>query len=76
MMNIDWKDVGIRSLKTFIEALLTYVTTALGGITYGDGSTSDTVWIGILFCGLCAGITAVINGVILPIFRSDEKADE
>ena len=69
-MNIDWKDVGVRSGKTFIEALLTYVATALGGICYGDGSTADTVWIGILFCGLCAGITAVINGVILPLFKS------
>lgn len=69
-MKIDWKDVGVRSLKTFLEALLTYVGTALGGIRYGDGTFSDTVWIGVLFCGLCAGVTAVINGVILPLFSA------
>lgn len=71
MKSIDWKDVGIRSLKTFIEAVLTYIVTALSGITYGDGTVQDTVWIGALFCALCAGITAVINGVILPLFRQD-----
>jgi len=69
MKNIDWKDVGIRSFKTFLEAVLTYITTALAGITYGDGTLKDTVWIGALFCALCTGITAVINGVILPLFR-------
>ena len=74
--DIDFKDVAIRSLKTFIEAVLTYIVTALGGITYGDGSLHETVTIGLLFCALCAGITAVINGVILPLCKSDEKTDE
>ena len=72
MKKIDWRDVGIRALKTFIEAVLTYVVTALGGITYGDGTVKDTVWIGALFCALCAGITAVLNGVILPLFRTEK----
>lgn len=68
MKNIDWRDVAVRSLKTFLEAFLTYASTALAGVRYGDGSLRDTVWIGALFCGLCTGITAVLNGVIIPLF--------
>lgn len=71
MSKIDWKDVGIRSFKTFLEAFLTYAATAIAGIQYGNGSFEDTVWIGALFCGVCTGITAVINGVIIPLFRVD-----
>lgn len=70
MHTIDWKDVWIRCLKTFLEAFLTYVTTALGGISYGDGSLKETVLVGALFCALCTGITAVLNGVIIPLFRN------
>lgn len=73
MNNIDWKDVAIRSLKTFIEAVLTYIVTALSGVTYGDGSLHETVTIGLLFCALCAGITAVINGVILPLCKTTKN---
>ena len=71
-MKINWKDVGIHSLKTFIKVLPTYAGPTPGGIRYGNGTVSDTVRIGILFRGLCAGITAVINGVILPLFRAGE----
>ena len=71
MSKINWKDVGIRSFKTFLEAFLTYAATAIAGIQYGNGSIEDTVWIGALFCGVCTGITAVINGVIIPLFRTD-----
>ena len=69
----DWKDVGIRCFKTFLEAFLTYIATAVAGIQYGSGTLLDTVWIGVLFCGVCTGITAVINGVILPLFRTDRE---
>lgn len=69
---IDGHDVLIRSLKTFLEAFLTYVSTALAGIQYGDGTVKETVWIGALFCAVCTGITAVLNGVIIPLFRKTE----
>lgn len=72
MKKIDWKDVGVRSFKTFLEAFLTYASTALAGIQYGDGTTADTVLIGILFCGVCTAVTTVINGVILPLFQKSE----
>lgn len=71
MKNVDWKDVGIRSFKTFLEAFLTYASTALAGIQYGDGTFKETVWIGTLFCAVCTGITAVLNGVIIPMFHKN-----
>jgi len=73
MKKIDWKDVWVRSFKTFLEAFLTYAATAIAGVRYGDGSLSDTVWIGALFCGVCTGITAVINGVIIPLFHIPDE---
>lgn len=40
----------------------------------GDDDFCDCIGliIGALFCALCAGITAVINGVIRPLFRTKE----
>lgn len=75
MKKIDWKDVWVRSWKTFIEALLTYVAAALSGIKFGDGSLGDTAWIGLIITGGCTAVTAVINGVILPLFRAIPPVD-
>lgn len=74
-MKFDWKDFWIRCAKTFLEALLGYVATAFTGVQLGDGSMSDKVVIGIIVTAFCTGFTAVINGVILPLLRTDKQKE-
>lgn len=71
MKGIDRKDVLIRSIKTFLEVVLTYVATAMAGVTYGDGTLSAEITVGALLSAGAAGIAAVLNGVILPLLRSE-----
>ncbi|MDO5435278.1 MAG: hypothetical protein Q4G19_02805 [Clostridia bacterium] len=71
MKGIDRKDVLIRSIKTFLEVVLTYVATAMAGVTYGDGTLSAEITVGALLSAGAAGIAAVLNGVILPLLRAE-----
>ena len=34
MKNIDWKDVGIRALKTFAQTAASYLITNLAGVDF------------------------------------------
>ena len=69
---VDWKDVLIRSLKTFAQAALAYVSTILatGSVVNGVGKT---LWVS----AVAAGISAAWNGVLSPVFKViNQKADE
>ena len=62
---VDWKDVLVRSVKTFAQAYAAFVATALasGGLVYG---VHESLWLS----ALAAGIAAVWNGVLAPAFRA------
>jgi len=69
---VDWKDVLIRSIKTFFQAAI-----ALIGASLADGSifqnTGQAVWLS----AVAGGIAAVWNGVLSPAFSTlHNKADE
>ena len=76
MKGIDMKDVLIRSIKTFLEVVLTYVATAMAGVTYGDGTLSSEITVGALLSAGAAGIAAVLNGVVLPLLRMETRESE
>lgn len=76
MKGIDMKDVLIRSIKTFLEVVLTYVATAMAGVTYGDGTLSAEITVGALLSAGAAGIAAVLNGVVLPLLRAETRESE
>ena len=69
---VNWKDVLIRSLKTFVQAALAFASTALstGNIVHGISQT-------LVLSALAAGIAAVWNGVLSPALKAvHEKADQ
>ena len=67
MKNVDWKDVFERAAKTFIQAALSYVITALAGANFFDGNKTETFWVGLGVSALAAGLSAMWNGVIQPL---------
>lgn len=36
MKNIDWKDIGIRCLKTFIQGIVAYLTVSVSTTDFTD----------------------------------------
>lgn len=69
---VNWKDVLIRSLKTFVQAALAFASTTLstGNIVHGISQT-------LVLSALAAGIAAVWNGVLSPALKAvHEKADQ
>lgn len=67
MKNVDKKDVFERAVKTFIQAALSYLITALAGANFFDGNKTETFWIGLGISALAAGLSAMWNGVIEPL---------
>lgn len=68
---VDWKDVLIRSVKTFLQAAVTLI-----GASLADGSiftAGQAVWLS----AIAGGVAAVWNGVLSPAFLVvHNKADE
>ena len=62
IMKTDWKDVGIRALKTFIQSFVGAMVTLLAaGGEPGSAFTQTAI-----ISALAAAISAVWNGVINP----------
>lgn len=71
MMNVDWKDVAIRSLKTFVETVISFVLAHLGGVEIFD--TDKGMWMSLIISAGAAGIAAAYNGVISPMLTLPDK---
>ena len=65
---VDWKDVAIRSVKTFIEAVVAFFLTELAGVDIF--ATGEDMWVSIVVAGVAAGVAAVYNGVIKPMLKT------
>lgn len=63
---VDWKDVVIRAVKTFLQTAVSYLIAALGGVDFGS-NLGRTFWIGLGLSAGAAGLSAVWNGVLQPI---------
>lgn len=77
--NTNWKDIGKRAFKTFIETFFAYLTfDAFIGIT--DADAFKTVLISTGISALSAAITAVLNMFISLLSKNitdsiDEEDD-
>ena len=68
-MKTDWKDVGIRALKTFIQSFVgALITLFAAGDQPGSALTQTAV-----ISALAAAISAVWNGVINPALGVELK---
>lgn len=71
IMKTDWKDVGIRALKTFIQAFGGALVTLLAsGGEVGSAFTKTAV-----ISALAAAISAVWNGVINPALEASRQTE-
>lgn len=60
-MVIDWKDVGVRALKTFVQAACASTVTLL------TSGTENVITMTAIISILAAGVSAVWNGVVAPL---------
>ena len=75
MKNVNMKDVFERAIKTFIQAALSYLITALAGANFFDGNKTQTFWIGLGISALAAGLSAMWNGVIEPLIGNYKEPE-
>ena len=67
MKNINWKDVAIRALKTFVEAFIACAGAELAGMDLF--AIDKGMWCAVGISAAAAGISAVWNGMIEPVVR-------
>lgn len=65
-MKTNWKDVGIRALKTFIQSFVGAIITLLAAGGEPGSAFSKTA----IISALAAAVSAVWNGVINPALES------
>jgi len=68
-MKTDWKDVGIRALKTFIQAFGGAIVTLFASGSEPGSALSKTA----IISALAAAISAVWNGVINPALEAHKQ---
>lgn len=67
MKNVDWKDVLIRSVKTFAETAMAFLLAELAGVELF--ATSTDMWVSMGLSAGAAGVAAVWNGIIEPMLQ-------
>lgn len=67
MKNIDWKDVFVRALKTFAEAVIAFLGAELAGVDIFHADKS--VWCALGISAAAAGVSAVWNAMIEPAVK-------
>ncbi len=72
MQKVDWKDVGIRAGKTFLQAAVSCLGAGLAGVNFMVGDQSANWWISLAVSAGAAGLSAVWNGILKPIFTPAE----
>lgn len=64
MKNVNWKDVAIRAIKTFVEAAAACVGAELAGMDLF--AIDKGMWAAVGISAAAAGFSAVWNGMIEP----------
>ena len=60
MKGLDWKDVGIRAVKTFLEAAVAFVMAEIAGAELFE--IGGQMWCGIGISAAAAGISEADAG--------------
>jgi len=67
MKSVNWRDVGIRAVKTFAEAAVAFIGAQLAGV---DVFAIDRgMWCAVGISAAAAGISAIWNGMIEPAIQ-------
>lgn len=56
----NWKDIGERMLKTFVQGVLSYLIISINGLT----DPNEIVWKSLLLGAIASGLSAVMNVVV------------
>ena len=67
----NWKDVLIRSVKTFAETVAAFLIAELAGVEIF--AADKRMWISLALSAVAAGVAAVWNGVIEPVLKLPSK---
>lgn len=61
-----------RAMKTFVEAFIPSLVTALAAADYTDLDTLPRVMIAVILSAVATGISAVWNGIIEPMLHRND----
>ena len=67
MKKINWKDIGIRCLKTFIQGIVAYLTVSISTTDFTDKEAIKGLVIGTI----ASGVSALMN-IINNLLKGDE----
>ena len=67
MKNINWKDIGIRCLKTFIQGVVAYLAVSISTTDFTDKEAIK----GLIIGTIASGVSAVMN-LINNLLKGDE----
>ena len=67
MKKINWKDISIRCIKTFIQAITAYLTVSISTTDFTDKEAVRALIIGTI----ASGVSALMN-IINSMLKGDE----
>lgn len=67
MKNINWKDIGIRCLKTFIQGVVAYLAVSISTTDFTDKEAVRALIIGTI----ASAVSAVMN-LVNNLLKGDE----
>ncbi len=67
MKKINWKDIGIRCLKTFIQGIVAYLTVSISTTDFTDKEAIK----GLIIGTIASGVSALMN-IINNLLKGDE----
>lgn len=63
----DWKDIGIRCLKTFIQGVVAYLTVSISTTDFTDKEAIK----GLIIGTIASGVSALMN-IINSLLKGDD----
>ena len=66
MKKINWKDIGIRCLKTFIQGVVAYLTVSISTTDFTDKEAIK----GLIIGTIASGVSALMN-IINNLLKGD-----
>lgn len=66
-MIINWKDIGIRCLKTFIQGVVAYLAVSISTTDFTDKEAVK----GLIIGAIAGGVSAAMN-IINNLLKGDE----
>lgn len=67
MRKINWKDIGIRCLKTFIQGVVAYLTVSISTTDFTDKEAIK----GLIIGTIASGVSAITN-LTLSLLKKDD----